>query len=99
MSKRYGVGRTAKQDRLPGVDDPVIKEIEDAAHDYEQARDARVAATKPEVETKENLIIVMKQNGKKLYRRGELIVKVRPRDAKATVKVMRKKQKKNKEAA
>ena len=83
----------AKQKRLPGVDDPVIQEIEDAATEYENARDVRVEATKPEVKTKTRLIEIMMSNKRKSYRRGDLVIKVRAKDPKPTVSVKRKKRK------
>lgn len=76
--RRY-LGRAAKRlraPRLPGLEDTAIEAIENAATDYEEHRDERLAASKPEVAAKQRLIGVMHAHGKKQYRRGDLVVEL-----------------------
>ena len=56
-----------RQARLPGVDDPVIEELQRAAEDYADVRDERMELTKREVQKQEMLLQIMKKYGKSTY--------------------------------
>ena len=58
-----------RQKRLPGVDDPVIEELEQAAEEYVRIRDKRMGLTEVETQMQANLIAVMKRHGKSHYKR------------------------------
>ena len=79
---------------LPGMADNAIKPIEAAAERYEEERDERMVLTERESDAKQKLIKVMKQHGKKVYRRkmsdGEVLEIVLEHEEKDTVKVKRK---------
>lgn len=57
-----------KQMDIPGTEQPGIKEIDDAAEAYVDARNARMKKTEKEVEAKTALITVMKKHNKLVYR-------------------------------
>lgn len=57
----------AKQTRIPGTEENLIKEIVDAADDYEELRDKRMEVLKKEVEAKSQLLAVMKKNNLTTY--------------------------------
>jgi hypothetical protein len=82
------VNKIARQDALPGMD-VGIKEIEDAALDYREGRDERMAATEVEVTRKQALIAVMHKHGKQSYLRriGDKVLKVELKVEKESVKV------------
>lgn len=73
------IRRRPRQERLPGVEeDPGSKAIDNAAYDYVEARDARMAATTEENRRATKLIAVVKKErpGQKKYRHtvgGEII--------------------------
>lgn len=52
----------ARQADLPGMTDRKLKDIHEAALVYADARDARVAASAPEVDAKQKLLELMKQH-------------------------------------
>jgi hypothetical protein len=58
----------ARQLRIEGTEETRVKEIDDAAEAYVEARDARMAKTEREVEAKEALIGVMKKHSRDVYR-------------------------------
>lgn len=60
-----------KQDELPGVERPKIKEVEDAAEAYEEARDERMKLTEEETEAQVALVEVMKKHKVKVYKRAD----------------------------
>jgi hypothetical protein len=69
-----------KQAQIPGTERKTVKEIDDAAAAYVEARDARKEAGEVEVEAKDSLIAVMKKHGVSVYRDVEanLVVHVVP---------------------
>ncbi len=73
------------------MEDHAIVAIENAAHAYVDARDARMSMSKTEQQRHTKLIAVMQQNGKRKYahRNGEEVieVEVQPKDATAKAKV------------
>ena len=78
-----------RQKELSGVERETIKEIDDAAEAYVEARDKRMALTKKEVDAKDALIAVMRTHRRKVYKDENasppLVVTLK--DGKATVKV------------
>jgi hypothetical protein len=56
-----------KQEALPGMADRKIKALQDAAMDYADIRDQRVALTAQEVELKEKLIDLMHKHERETY--------------------------------
>lgn len=77
--------KLARQQRLPGTEDPRIEALHSAAHDYAEVRDERMELTKRESSLKEQLLGIMKKNGKKRYHYGGLTVEVQT--VEETVKV------------
>ena len=73
--------------RLPGLEDSAIDVIEQAAANYEDRRDIRMAATQPEVQAKQRLLALMHEHGKAHYRRGDLDITLTAE--KETVRVRR----------
>jgi len=73
------------------MEDHGIAEIEKAAHDYADARDARMAHGEEEGRRHTKLVAVMSKHGKKTYahRTGDevITVKVAAKDATAKAKV------------
>lgn len=79
----------AKQTQIPGTERKTIKEIDDAAEAYVEARDKRMKLTEREVEAREALVNAMRRNGLEVYRDDSaspaLLVLLKP--GKDTVKV------------
>ena len=76
-----------RQEQLPGVENAAIKEIEDAALDYAEGRDARMEATKKEVDLKKRIIDAMHAAKKTEYKRGDIEVKLTVEKEKVKVRV------------
>lgn len=76
-----------RQEQLPGVENAAIKAIEDAAMDYAEGRDARMEATKKEVELKQRIIDAMHSAKKTEYKRGDIEVKLTVEKEKVRVRV------------
>jgi hypothetical protein len=57
----------ARQDALPGLENRKIKALQDAAMDYADIRDQRVALTSQEVELKQKLIDLMHKHDRETY--------------------------------
>lgn len=85
-AKRKTRGKTP---RLPGIEDPEIEELEDAAREYANLRDDRVHLLNSEVEMKETLLKLMKKHGKEKYIHDG--VEIRIAHEKETIKVKIKK--------
>lgn len=67
--------KRAKQKSLNGVEpDDRVKEVEDAADAYEEARDERQALTETEVTAKNALIDAMKKHKLNVYRYNDKTV-------------------------
>lgn len=56
-----------RQEALPGMEDRKIAELHNAALDYAEARDARIAASTPEAEKKQALLALMKKHKREHY--------------------------------
>jgi hypothetical protein len=83
--------KRGKTSRLPGMEDPEIEELEDAAREYANIRDDRMKLTSSEVETKDVLLSLMKKHKKESYNHDGVEVKMV--HEKETVKVRIKKEK------
>lgn len=77
-----------RQQEIPGTERKSIKEVDDAAEVYRNARDARMKKSKVEKEKKSDLVNVMLKHGLSVYRDDNavppLVVSV---DVKHNVKV------------
>ena len=76
----------ARQARLPGTEDAAIVELEQAADDYMEVRDARLSYLKKEVEEKQNILGILKARKMSKYIRGEYIIRIRVEKEKLLVK-------------
>jgi hypothetical protein len=56
-----------RQKKIPGMEDGVIQELEDAVHNYDDAKRERMKATEAEVQTKTTLIEKMISHGVDRY--------------------------------
>jgi hypothetical protein len=66
-------GKTA---RLPGMEDPAIEELENAAREYAGTRDDRMHLLETEIELKGKLLDLMKKNNKELYKRDGIEIRL-----------------------
>jgi hypothetical protein len=83
--------KRGKTSRLPGMEDPEIEELEDAAREYANIRDDRMKLTTAEVDTKGTLLALMKKHKKETYNHDGIEVKIT--HEKESVKVRIKKEK------
>jgi hypothetical protein len=65
-----------RQKRLPGMEDPTIDEIQNAAMEYAEIRDERQELTTREVDLKKNLLNIMKKHHKTMYSHNGVVVQV-----------------------
>ncbi len=65
-----------KSDRLPGMEEPEIEELEQAAKIYAKLRDKRQALTMQEVELKTKLLALMKKYKKTEYVHNKVSISV-----------------------
>jgi len=65
-----------KQGQLPGLEDPKIPAIDEAADNYAEVRDERMELTKTEVTRRDTLLRLMQENGLETYRYDGRVVKV-----------------------
>ena len=72
---------------LPGMDDPVIQEIEDAAEAYAEDRDVRIAKTTLETASHDALLAVMAKHGRQVYKRNGITATVSQGKTKVKVKI------------
>lgn len=73
--------------RLPGMEDPVLEDLEEAAIRYAQVRDERMALTKKEVDMQELLLNLMKRHKKTSYLRDGVELKVVAEKEKVRVRI------------
>jgi len=78
-----------KTKRLPGMEDAVIDELEDAAREYANVRDERMELTKSETVEKEKLLGLMKKHDKKIYRHEDIEIKVVPEGETVKVRILK----------
>jgi cell shape-determining protein MreC len=65
-----------ESDRLPGMEDAEIEELENLAKQYARIRDKRQALTTQEVDLKDLLLKAMKKNKKTEYSHGKVTIKI-----------------------
>jgi hypothetical protein len=68
--------RTPKQRRLPGLEDPVIQELEGLAEEYADARDRRMEIGEEEVKLKTELLDEMKKRNRERYFHAGILIEV-----------------------
>lgn len=61
--------KPVKQDRLPGMKDAAIEEIEEAAGIYDDLKYRRIAALQKEIQARDLLLAIMKKHGRASYHR------------------------------
>lgn len=76
-----------KQARLPGTDDPALKDLESKAEQYVEIRDERMELTKKESALQDDLLALMKKYKKTEYRRDGIEIRIVPIDEKVKVKI------------
>lgn len=69
---REVVPKQPRAARLPGTEDGPIKPLEDAAHDYADVRDRRMALSLEERAAKVKILGLMKEHGKEHYQRADV---------------------------
>lgn len=79
-----------KTERLPGMQDAAIEDLEDAAREYANTRDDRMALLEAEVQLKEQLLDLMKKNKKEFYKRDGVEVRLVHEKESVKVKVIKK---------
>jgi hypothetical protein len=78
-----------KTERLPGMQDPAIEELEDCAREYANTRDDRMLLLGKEVELKEDLLNLMKKHKKTVYLHDGVEIKIVHEKEAIKVKVKR----------
>lgn len=89
MTKKAKAPRKGKQTKLPGTErQDTHPDIEEAAAEYVEVRDARMQLTKKEVAAQQKLLASMKANKLTKYRcdQEDLEVEIVAKDEKAKVK-------------
>ena len=76
-----------KTSRLPGMEDPEIEELEDAAREYANLRDDRMHLTTEEVKAQATLLGLMKKHKKEVYKHDNVEVRVVIEKEKVKVKI------------
>lgn len=77
-----------RQKPLPGMEDRQIERLQDAAMEYAEMRDARIAATASEVQSKKALLDLMHSYKKTRYVHGNVYVEIVPEGEKLKVKIL-----------
>lgn len=78
-----------KTERLPGMQDAASEDLEDAAREYANTRDDRMALLEAEVQLKERLLDLMKKNKKEFYKRDGVEVRLVHEKESVKVKVVK----------
>lgn len=78
-----------KTERLPGMEDSAIEDLEDCAREYANTRDDRMYLLEKEVEMKEKLLDLMKKNKKEFYKRDGVEVRLVHEKESVKVKVVK----------
>jgi hypothetical protein len=78
-----------KTERLPGMDDAILEELEDAAREYANTRDDRMRLLEAEVELKASLLDLMKKNKKTFYKRDGITIQIVAKDETVKVKLVK----------
>lgn len=86
-TKKAPIEMPPQDQRLPGMEDASIEELETAAKRYAVIRDKRMALTDQEVDQKDLLLTLMHRHGKKEYRHRGIFIKIVPEGEKVRVKI------------
>ena len=78
-----------RQKSLPGMEDRQIEKLQDAALEYAEMRDARIAASASEVQSKQALLDLMHSYKKTRYTHGNVYVEIVPEGEKLKVKILK----------
>lgn len=77
----------AKKQRLPGMEESGIKELEKTAEDYADVRDNRMQLTKQEKELNQTLLALMKKHGKAEYHHDDVHCWIKAKEERVKVKI------------
>jgi len=84
------MARQPRSANLPGLDDRVIKPLEDIAAAYADVRDRRMALNKEEAELKTAALALMHKHGKTVYRHDGIEIQLEPGEETVKVKIQKK---------
>ena len=82
--------RTPRSQALPGLEEIVIPELEDAGGEYRDTRDRRMVLTEAEVGMKTGLLALMRKHGKTHYTFDGLEILVIPGEDDVKVRTVKK---------
>ncbi len=86
-TKKKTKAKKPKQKALPGMEDRAIAALEAVAEQYAEIRDKRMGLTKKEVELNDELLTLMKKNGKAEYHHGDVHCWIKAKDERVKVKI------------
>lgn len=86
-AKPESVRRSPRTGSLPGLEDHAIKALDNAAAEYADIRDQRMALTNQEVDLKSRAMKLMKKYGKTTYKHNGVSIEIVPGDESIKVKV------------
>jgi hypothetical protein len=75
--------------RLPGMEDPAIQDLEDAAMEHSETQSQIVALREELKRIDERLATLMKREGKKTYNHAGIVLRLREGQERVSVKVKR----------
>ena len=81
------VEKSARQKPLPGMEDRLIAELNEAALDYDDVKRRRMALTTEEVEAKKKVSDLMHAQKRTTYKHGNISIELVPEGEKVKVKV------------
>jgi hypothetical protein len=91
-SKTNGAVKHKKGPRqlpIPGTEDREITSLQDAALDYAELRDARIAASAAEVQAKTTLLDLMHSYKRTTYKHDNVFIEIVPEGEKLKVKILK----------
>lgn len=81
------MAKKPKNQRLPGMEDAGIKELEKTAEEYADVRDNRMELTKQEKQLNDTLLALMKKHGKSEYHHDDVHCWIKSKDERVKVKI------------
>jgi len=88
MAKRKKAAKTQpRTGSLPGLEDHAIRALDNAAAEYADIRDQRMALTTQEVDLKARAMKLMKKYGKTTYRHNGIEITIEPGEESIKVRV------------
>ena len=85
------MAKRPKQETLPTMEDRAIKPLQDAAHEYAEIRDERIALNQREADLKNKVRTLMHKHNKTRYAYEGVEIELLPPDGEEQVKVKVKK--------